>query len=110
MASPVDFWADAAIISDDLYLTETDEWTLYWAPVNYWKFSVTRLIMAQGLTDDEVQQLVESFKAKRKDMSPITAAKEQMEKWVSIKPESHVDIQSDAIWLARRNRSGEWHY
>lgn len=51
--------------------------------------------MAQGLTDDEVQQLVESFKAKRKEMSPITAAKEQMEKWVSIKPESHVE--SDAI-------------
>lgn len=38
--------------------------------------------MAQGLTDDQVQQLVESFKAKKKDMNPMSAAKEQMEKYV----------------------------
>ena len=36
--------------------------------------------MAQGLTDDQVQQMVERFKAKKKEMNPMTAAKEQMEK------------------------------
>ena len=38
--------------------------------------------MAQGLTDDQIQQLVESFEAKKKEMNPATAAKERMEKWV----------------------------
>ena len=36
--------------------------------------------MAQSLTDDQVQQLVESFEAKKKEMNPATAARERMEK------------------------------